>query len=211
MKRIIFILAVALLTVATCVPILAAEPFEDYLPIQNGMKLNFIYIVAHMEQKNSSWKVTVAKSSFPESLTYSWVRPQKEKESLTGTRILTDLKLSRDFNPFFKNDESKATNDTAPWISLQVLRELRERETADNFREGGSGAINWAATSLNLKEKVIFPVTINGKAEALHAFRLNKGLVVWNNLKNPLVLEYEPLAVPIFTSVTGWKLVSIEY
>lgn len=211
MKRILLIISIALLAAITAVPMFAADSFEDYLPIESGMKLNFIYIVAHMEQKDKPWKITIAKNSFPESVTYTWNRPQKDKEDLKGTRILTDLNLSRNFNPFFKNNETKATSDTAPWIALQILKELREKNSADNFREGGSGAINWAATNLTVKEKVIFPVMINGKAEALHAFRLNKGMVVWNNLKNPLVLEYEPLAVPLFTSVTGWKLVSIEY
>lgn len=211
MRKMVFLVLVTIFIVSVSIPLMAADSFEDNLPIRPGMKLNFIYIVAHFDQANKPWKVSIEKSTYPDSVTYTWVRSQKDKPDITGTRILTDLSLSRNFNPFYRKGETKATSDTAPWISLQVLKELRDRLTADNFREGGSGAVNWAATSLNVKEKVIFPVMINGKAEALHAFRLNKGMVVWNNLQNPLVLEYEPLAVPLFTSVTGWKLVSIEY
>ncbi|HEY8464152.1 MAG TPA: hypothetical protein VIM29_09065, partial [Bacillota bacterium] len=71
--------------------------------------------------------------------------------------------------------------------------------------------VNWAATDLEVKEKVVYPVFINGKPEALHAYKLNKGLTIWNNLKNPLVLQYEPLGIPLFTSVTGWRLTTITY
>mgnify|MGYP001228274497 FL=1 len=207
-----FILCCFFLVICSvAMPLFAADPFEDNLPIQTGMKLKFIYIVAHMEQRDRTWTVEITRNSFPNSVTYKWSRPQKGKVDMTGTRILTDLKLSRNFNPSFKRDENEATTDTAPWISQQILLELRERSTAVNFREGGTGALNWAARSLNLKEKILFPVTINGKQESLRAFRLNKGMVVWNNMNNPLVLEYEPLSVPLFTSITGWKLVSIEY
>lgn len=183
---------------------------QDSLPLQSGMKLKFRYIIARMEQKDKTWEVEILRNSFPQSLTYKWLRPEKEKEN-SGTRILTDLKLSRDFNPFFKSGESKATSDTAPWLSVQILSELREKGEADNFREGGSGALNWAATALKVDEAVIYPVTINGKATALNALRLNKGLVVWNNMQNPLILEYKPLSVPLITSITGWKLISIDY
>ncbi|HOP75811.1 MAG TPA: hypothetical protein PLC07_12300 [Bacillota bacterium] len=207
-----FILCCFFLVICSiAMPLFAADPFEDNLPIKSGMKLKFIYIVAHMEQKDRTWTVEIVRNSFPNSVTYKWYRPQKGKGDMTGTRILTDLKLSRNFNPLFKRDENEATTDTAPWISQQILHELRERSTAVNFREGGTGAINWAARSLDLKEKILFPVIINGKLESLRAFRLNKGMVVWNNMNNPLVLEYEPLSVPLFTSITGWKLVSIEY
>jgi hypothetical protein len=209
MKRFWFLSLASLMVVLNCIfAILAAE---DYQPLRAGMKLTFIYIVEHMEQKDKFWKVTVEKNSFPQSLTYTWQRPQKDGSELTGTRILTDLNFSRNFNPIFLKDESKATADTAPWISLEVLKELRDKEEADNFREGGSGAVNWAATALKVKEKTIYPVLINGKPEALNAIKLSKGMVVWNNLKNPLVLQYEPLGIPLFTSITGWKLTEINY
>jgi hypothetical protein len=212
-KRILLYLGITALIAVNTIPLFAAQEdaFEDYLPTRVGMKLTFNFIVAHIEQKNKPWNLSVVKDSFPESLTYTWSRPTKKGQTESGTRILTDLKASRNFNPWFKNNESKATTDTAPWISVQVLKELREGGVASNFREGGTGAVNWAATNLKLKEKVIFPVFINDKPQALHAFRVNKGMVIWNNQKNPLILEYEPLGIPLFTSVTGWKLTSINY
>lgn len=210
MRRSLFAMLFLIILLPVGTSFSAANTSQDYLPIQSGMKLKFRYIIARMEQKDKTWEVNIVRNSFPQSLTYKWLRPEKEKKN-SGTRILTDLKLSRDFNPFFKSGESKATSDTAPWLSVQILSELREKGEADNFREGGSGALNWAATSLKVSEQVIYPVTINGKAEALHALRLNKGLVVWNNIQNPLILEYKPLSVPLITSITGWKLVSINY
>lgn len=211
MKRYLLILTLLFLVLLNAYPLLAAqEAFEDYLPIRSGMKLTFNSIIAHVERKEHPWDIVITKETFPDSLSYTWTRPQK-KDTLTGTRTLSDLKTSRNFNPWFRNNESKSTTDTAPWISVQVLRELQEKGSADNFREGGSGAVNWRASDLVVKEKIIFPVFINGKPEALHAYRVNKGIVVWNNLKNPLVLEYEPLGIPIFTGVTGWRLTAINY
>lgn len=191
--------------------ILAEENAEDFLPVAAGMTLNFIHVVEHMDQKDSSWVVKVVKNSFPESLTFTWVKKDKKGSEITGTRILTDIQYSRNFNPWFKKEEGKATNDTAPWLSVQVLKDLQEGRKSEKFREGGAGAINWAPASLTVKEQILFPVLINGKAQALRALKLNKGLIVWNNLKNPLVLEYEPLGIPLFTGISGWKLVSIEY
>ncbi len=194
------------------IPVTSAETVEDFYPIQNEMQLTFMYVLGrHIDQKDKLWHLTVVKNSFPESLTYTWTRSQGETEASSGTRILTDLKYSRDFNPWFKNDESKATNDTAPWISQEVLKELREKDVSHNFREGGTGALNWKATTLQVQEKVIFPLLINGKPEAVHALKLNKGLTVWNNINNPLILEYKPLGIPILTSITGWKVTEINY
>lgn len=211
MKRLLIGLGLCCLFGSATFPLLAAQDsFEDYLPIRSGMKLSFHYILAHVEQKGRTWSLIVNKASFPDSISYTWTRPHKD-EPLTGNRTLNDLKSSREFNPWFKKDESKTTDDTAPWISLQVLKELQEQEKTEKFREGGSGAINWAACDLKVKEKTIFPVYINGKPEALHAFRVNKGFIIWNNPKNPLVLQYEPLGIPIITSVTGWKLTAINY
>lgn len=211
MKHYLIAVMLVLLNLIPIIPTTIAETVEDFYPIRTGMRLTFMYVFGHIDQKEKLWSLTVVKNSFPESLTYTWTRPQKDAEESTGTRILTDLKYSRDFNPWYKKDESKATDDTAPWISQEVLKELREKEIARNFREGGTGAINWAATSLKVKERIVFPLIINGKPEAVHALKLNKGLVVWNNLNNPLILEYEPLGIPLFTSITGWKVTEINY
>ena len=211
MKRFLFYSLINLVLALNLIPSVFPESSEDYQPIRTDMKLTFVYIIEHVEKKDRTWNVTVVKNSFPESLTFTWNKIQKDKPDSDGTRILTDLKTSRNFNPIFKKNESKATTDTAPWISLDVLKALRDKGEVEEFREGGSGAVNWAAATLSVKEKTIFPVLINGKPEALHALKLNKGLLIWNNLKNPLVLEYEPLGIPLFTSITGWKLVAIDY
>ncbi len=209
MKRAIILLIIFTGIMAWSAGAILAE--EDYNPIRPQLKLKFRYIVEHIEQKDRGWEMTIVKASFPDSVTYTWLRPQKDGKDWKGTRILLDLKTSRNFNPWYKKDESKATADTSPWISQQVLKELRERGRADNFREGGTGALNWAAVDLAVKDRIVFPVLLNGKPEALHAFKLNKGLTIWNNPNNPLILEYEPLGIPLFTSVVGWKLIEIQY
>lgn len=213
MKRYIWAFLASLIILVSLVPATIAETTtEDFHPIRTEMRLTFMYVLGRqIEQKDKLWRLTVVKNSFPESLTYTWTRPDDEGGETSGTRILTDLKYSRDFNPWFKDDESKATNATAPWISQEVLKELRQNGEAPNFREGGTGAINWAATSLIVKEKVIFPLLINGKPEAVHGLKLNKGMIVWNNLNNPLILEYKPLGIPLVTGLTGWKVTEINY
>jgi hypothetical protein len=211
MKRSLIHLTLALLFLGTTMPIMAnPESFEDNLPLKKGMRLSFQCSFGHFRQKNRLWKITVMKAAFPESLTYTWVRTGKGKQT-NGSRILTDLQASRDFNPRFKNNELISTAETAPWLSVRILKEIREDGAAANFREGGSGAANWRATTLKNIEKIIFPVYLNGKPEALHAFRVSRGMIVWNNPQNPLVLEYEPLGIPLVTNVTGWKLTAIDY
>ncbi len=210
MRKYLFILTIVLLLSVTTIPVFSEDNAEDFQPITVGMTLNFVQIVEHIVQRDKAWQVKVVKESFPESLTYTWTKQERNGVG-SGTRILTDLIYSRDFNPLYRNNESKATDDTAPWISTDVLKELREKGVSSKFREGGAGAINWATIDLVVKEKVIYPLTINGKAVAIHAFKLNKGMTVWNNLKNPLIIEYEPLGIPLFTSISGWKLNSIDY
>jgi hypothetical protein len=211
MRRIAFWGTLILFLFHAFIPIFAADNLEDFQPINIGMTLNFIYIFEHIEQKDKTWQVQVVKNSFPESLTFTWLKKEKDGTETTGTRIIYNLANSRNFNPWFKKNETKDTVDTAPWLSVQVLTELRDNVNAEKFREGGTGAINWAPTNLTVKDKILFPVMINGKPEAIHALKLNKGIIVWNNPKNPLVLQYEPLGIPLFTSITGWKLVSIQY
>jgi hypothetical protein len=211
LKRYLVYLTLSLLILGTTLPLMAGpNAFEDSLPICSGMRLSFQCSFGHLAQKERLWNINITKADFPDSITYTWIRTEK-KNQLNGTRILTDLKASRDFEPRFKKNELNSTSDTAPWVSLQVLKELREYGAANNFREGGSGVTNWKAASLKNLEKIIYPVFINGKPEALHAFRVSRGMVIWNNLQNPLVLEYEPLGIPLVTNVTGWKLTAINY
>jgi hypothetical protein len=211
MRRILLMTLFVLLLSLVTIPAFSAENSEDFQPVTTGMTLNFIYKVEHIDQKDKTWQVKVVKNSFPQTLTLTWIRKEKNGTESTGTRILTDLTNSRNFNPWFKKNETKDTIDSAPWISVQILSELRDSGKAEKFQEGGTGAINWAPATLAVKDNIIFPLLINGKAVAVHAFKLNKGITVWNNRKNPLVLEYEPLGIPLFTSITGWKLISIEY
>ncbi len=209
MKRYFIPLLLIFLVVGANFRIIRAE--SNYHPLNVNMQIKFHYIIEHVDKKDSTWQLTVVKNTYPESVTYTWTRPQKDRTDWKGTRILLDLKNSKNFNPWFTNNESKATTDTAPWLSQLVFKELTEKGRSAEFREGGTGALNWARTALAVKEKLLFPVTINGKPEALKALKLNKGIVVWDNPNNPLILEYEPLGVPLVTSVTGWKVVEINY
>jgi hypothetical protein len=211
MNRIMIYLILALLLFGTTLPPLwaDADAFEDNWPLTDGMHLSF-QGNGPPDFKNRLWRITVMKTAFPKSLTYTWLRIEAHAQT-NGTRILTDLQDSRDFNPRFEADELISTQDTAPWLSAQILKELREYGVASDFREGGSEMANWKASTLKKTAQILFPVALNGKAKTLHAFRVGKGMVVWNNPQNPLMLEYEPLGIPPLPNVVGWRLRAIDF
>ena len=102
MKRYLIYLTLSLLILGTTLPLMAnPDPFEDSLPIKSGMRLSFQCSFGHFNQKEHLWKISVAKTTFPNSITYAWARTKKKSQQ-NGTRILTDLKTSCDFNPRFK-------------------------------------------------------------------------------------------------------------
>ncbi|MGI6147611.1 MAG: hypothetical protein ACOYEM_09430, partial [Bacillota bacterium] len=102
------------------------------------------------------------------------------------------------------------TDWTAPWVSREVIRELRTGKVAYNFRTGGWNLSGLFAGDLKVEEEILYPVEINGNRMYLPAFVCGGGqFTVWNNINNPLVLEYRPMGVPLLTNVTGWKAETI--
>jgi hypothetical protein len=103
------------------------------------------------------------------------------------------------------------TDNTAPWVSREVLRELRTGRVAYNFKMGSVSLTGILAGDLNVEEEVLFPVDLNGRRVFLPAYKCARGqLTIWNNMQNPLVLEYRPIGVPLVTGVFGWKAESMS-
>ncbi|OPZ65654.1 MAG: hypothetical protein BWY85_00433 [Firmicutes bacterium ADurb.Bin506] len=186
------------------------EVFKPEPPISAGMHVVFRRIVARSVTE-LEWRVTVQKSSYPGPVEIAWVRPRSDGSVPNATlRVLTGLDKGRTFGPVFGIGDPDETEWTAPWVSREVLRELRTGKRAYNFRTGGANLAGLFSGDLLVEEEILYPVEINGNRMYLPAFVTGKGqFTIWNNLANPLVLEYRPLGVPLITGVGGWKAESI--
>ncbi|NLM63953.1 MAG: hypothetical protein GX183_01655 [Firmicutes bacterium] len=185
--------------------ILRAEP-----AISAGMHVVFKRIVARTVTE-LEWRVTVLSADYPRTVRISWVRPRTDGSLPASTvRLLTGLEKSRTFGPVFGLGDPDETDWTAPWVSREVIRELRTGKVAYNFRTGGWNLSGLFAGDLKVEEEILYPVEINGNRMYLPAFVCGGGqFTVWNNINNPLVLEYRPMGVPLLTNVTGWKAETI--
>jgi len=158
------------------------------------------------------WHVTVQSASYPKWVEISWVWPRSDGTLPTATiRRINGLERGRTFGPVFGVRDPIDTDNTAPWVSREVLRELRTGKVAYNFKMGSVSLTGVLAGDLKVDEEVLFPVDLNGRRVFLPAYKCAKGqLTIWNNMQNPLVLEYRPIGVPLITGVFGWKAESMS-
>jgi predicted metal-dependent RNase len=67
------------------------------------------------------------------------------------------------------------------------------------------------AGDLRVEGETLYPIELNGRQVYIPAYKCGRGqMVVWNNIENPLVLEYKPFGIPLVTGVFGWKAESIS-
>lgn len=186
------------------------EIFRAEPSITAGMHVVFRRIAARTVTE-FEWRVTVQESSYPKSVKISWVRPRADGSVPDARlRVLTAVDKGRTLGPVFGIGDPDETEWTAPWVSREVLRELRTGKRAYNFRIGGVSLAGLFSGDLVVEEEILYPVEINGNRMYLSAFVTGNGqLTIWNNMNNPLVLEYRPVGVPFITGVTGWKAESI--
>ena len=91
----------------------------------------------------------------------------------------------------------------------EVIRELRTGKVAYNphrrvepVRPVLQATLRWKRRYSTLRRSTA--------TDDLPAFVCGGGqFTVWNNINNPLVLEYRPMGVPLLTNVTGWKAETI--
>ena len=160
----------------------------------------------------SKWHVTVQSVNYPKWVEISWVWPRSDSTLPAATiRRINGLERGRTFGPVFGVRDPVDTDSTAPWVSREVLRELRTGKVAYNFKMGSVSLTGILAGDLKVEEEVLFPVDLNGRRVFLPAYKCAKGqLTIWNNMQNPLVLEYRPIGVPLITGVFGWRAESIS-
>ena len=186
--------------------VVSAEPV-----MHAGMHLIFDRTAAGAST-GSKWHVTVQSASYPKWAEISWVWPRSDGTLPAATiRRINGLERGRTFGPVFGVMDPIDTDNTAPWVSREVLRELRTGRVAYNFKMGNVSLTGILAGDLRVDEEVLFPVDLNGRRVFLPAYKCAKGqLIIWNNMQNPLVLEYRPIGVPLITGVFGWKAESIS-
>ncbi len=186
--------------------VVSAEPV-----MHAGMHLIFDRTAAGAST-GSKWHVTVQSASYPKWAEISWVWPRSDDTLPAATiRRINGLERGRTFGPVFGVMDPIDTDNTAPWVSREVLRELRTGKVAYNFKMGNVSLTGILAGDLRVDEEVLFPVDLNGRRVFLPAYKCAKGqLIIWNNMQNPLVLEYRPIGVPLITGVFGWKAESIS-
>ncbi|HAI86247.1 MAG TPA: hypothetical protein DCL63_04575 [Firmicutes bacterium] len=186
--------------------VITAEP-----ALHVGMHVVFERTLARASMGNK-WHVTVQSVSYPKWVEISWVWSRSDGSLPASTiRRITGLDRGRTFGPVFGLNDPPETDSTAPWVSREVLRELRTGKVAYSFKMGSVSLAGVLAGDLKVEEEVLFPVDLNGKRVFLPAYKCAKGqLVIWNNMQNPLVLEYRPIGVPLITGVFGWKAETIS-
>ena len=186
--------------------VVSAEPV-----MHAGMHLIFDRTAAGAST-GSKWHVTVQSASYPKWAEISWVWPRSDGTLPAATiRRINGLERGRTFGPVFGVMDPIDTDNTAPWVSREVLRELRTGKVAYNFKMGNVSLTGILAGDRRVDEEVLFPVDLNGRRVFLPAYKCAKGqLIIWNNMQNPLVLEYRPIGVPLITGVFGWKAESIS-
>lgn len=184
----------------------------DHVPITTGMQIKFNLIVTRMIT-DTKWQLTVTGVRYPDMVRFEWVKDPVTSDSgpSSGRREVYGLATSRNFRPVFLDDENKTTTDTAPWVSVAVLEELRTRKTASNFRVGGASLMGVLVSDLKVDETTAFEVILDGKKVLLPAFKVSGGqLIIWDNPNCPLVLQYNPAGIPVLTSLVGWKVTEIR-
>ncbi len=186
--------------------VITAEP-----AMHVGMHVVFERTLARASTGNK-WHITVQSVNYPKWVEISWVWPKSDGTlPAPTTRRINGLERGRTFGPIFGLNDPPETDSTAPWVSREVLRELRTGKVAYNFKMGSVSLTGVLAGDLRVDEEVLFPVELNGKRVFLPAYKCGRGqLIIWNNMQNPLVLEYRPVGLPLITGVFGWKTESIS-
>lgn len=179
--------------------------------IHAGMHVSFQRLIGKAAT-SSKWQVTVQSAQYPKQVEISWVWPRADETVPTPTvRRLTGLERGRTFGPLYGGSDPEETDWTAPWLSREVLRELRTGNVAYNFKMGTFSVTGIFAGDLRSEEEILYPIELNGRRVYVPAYKCARGqIVVWNNIENPLVLKYKPLGIPLITGVFGWKAESIS-
>ncbi|MFC1716162.1 hypothetical protein ACFL6S_20995 [Candidatus Poribacteria bacterium] len=126
-------------------------------------------------------------------LEYDWAIESPDGSSRSGTYVIDKFDKSHDYGVDWGSKEETALSGTAPWVSREAFRELRDNgfTTITVDRHVRKDAIVIA----ELSGVTIFTVKVNGRETELKAIAVStdKGdkLLILDELQNPLVLSAE--------------------
>ena len=141
----------------------AAQAEYEILRAEPAMRHMHVVFEDRPDRHELEWRVTVLSADYPRTVRISWVRPRTDGSLPASTvRLLTGLEKSRTFGPVFGLGDPDETDWTAPWVSREVIRELRTGKVAYNFRTGGWNLSGLFAGDLKVEEEILYPVEING-------------------------------------------------
>ena len=126
-------------------------------------------------------------------LEYNWAIESSDGSSRSGMYVIDKFDKSHDYGVVWEATEETAPKGTAPWLSREAFRELRDNGfttiTVDKHVRRDAMLI------AELKGVTAYPVKINGKDSKLKAIEVltdkRDKLLVLDELKNPLVLSAE--------------------
>lgn len=182
------------------------EVFRGQPDIHVGMNVGFRRLIAQAST-DYVWQVTV-QTVRPQYIEFSWTGSSMDRPMPPPkVRRVVGMARSRTFGPNFGNRDYEETDTTAPWLSREVFRELRDNKTAYNYWIGSFSLAGVVAMDLKVGEEMLYPVELNGRRVYLPAIKTSNGqFTVWNNLNNPLVLEFKPFGIPLVTGMVGWRV-----
>lgn len=149
------------------------------------------------------------------SLEYDWAIESLDGNSSSGTYVIDAFGKSHDYGVDWTIEAAEAAKGTAPWVSREVFRELRDNGfttiTVDKYIRKDAIVI------AELKGITAFTVKVNGKETHLKAIEVltdkSDKLLILDELQNPLVLSAEvaerytskvtAIYVPGYVSIPG--------
>jgi hypothetical protein len=139
-------------------------------------------------------------------LHYKWQECYPNGRQQSGDWVLLNMTSSRSYNSLWHKGEYKQSNDTAPWVSEVVFKELKDDgETILNVDVTYRGDNNLKAY---LKDETTYTLSFNGTAKTVKALSvitdMNDKLVIMDNSENPLVLSAN------VTDGYEWHVTSIQ-
>ena len=126
-------------------------------------------------------------------LEYNWAIESPDGSSRSGMYIIDQFYKSHDYGVYWEAQEEATPKGTAPWVSREAFRELRDNgfTTITVDKHIRKDAIIIA----ELKGVTTFSAKMNGKEISLKAIEVltDKGdrLLILDDLQNPLVLSAE--------------------
>ena len=179
---------------------------ETIIPVRSGLNITLECYEKDNEISENYECVVRVENVKPDKIHYKWWENYPAGRVQSGDWIMTDLASSRNYNSWWHHGEYKYTEDTAPWISKIVYRELKEKgNSVLNIDVDGRGDKN---LKLYLEEQSEYNILLNNKNKTLKALaaHTNKGdnLIILDDPENPLVL------LANVSNIYEWHVTKIE-